>query len=162
MKKFITSILFVGLAITLLGTSTKEVKLPSSDTTVYAQKANKKVKWHKGTPKELRGNYEWGHNLKHPFSSSYSWWNESITSKKILSQSTGMPAIVGYNVRYCRLAFHRYELKYDIHKVYDSVPGGKNYKMYIEKKGNKIFDPTVKKGRTYLHKVNHRVFKKSF
>jgi len=158
MKKFITSILFVGLAVMLLGTSTEKVKLPTSSTTVYAKKIHKKPKWHKGTPKELRGNYEWGHNLKHPFSSSYSWAHKSINSRRIVSQSIGMPFTFGCNVRYQRLAPHRYLLKYDIPK-HGTVARVKNWKEYIEKKGDKIFNPTVKKERIYLHKVNHPVIK---
>jgi len=154
MKRFIKSVSFVGLAVILLGAGVETVNLPSNTTTVYAKKTSKKAKWHKGTPKELRGKYKWGRNTKHPLASNFDWSQKIISSKNIDTYYKGMSGIYGYNIKYRRLASHRYELKYDVHKN-GLVRGRKNQKEYIEKKGNKIFDPTAKKGRIYYHKVKH-------
>ena len=59
MKKFIKWICFIGAAILLVSIGSNTVNLPVNTATVYAKKAAKKSKWHKGMPKALWGKYEW-------------------------------------------------------------------------------------------------------
>ena len=84
-KKLISKL---AIACALLGGATATLANASEtaliiNTVAHANTVTKKYIWHKGTPKELRGNYQIIHNAKHPLSSKYSWAVWTSTAKQV-------------------------------------------------------------------------------
>ena len=73
----------LSLVSLLLVNNSTEINILPRTTTVYAHKSHKKIKWHKGTPKELRGHYKIIRNAKHTLSPKYFWAEWTITEKKV-------------------------------------------------------------------------------
>lgn len=155
MKKNLKPIILIGLVGILFAVHSENMNF-QNEMTAYAGTINKKSKWHKGTPKELRGNYEWI-NHKNPNGASNSWAVVRITLHGFHHEGQGMPAHIGYNAKYRRIGRHKYLLKQDVAKN-GLVLGGKNYKIYIEKKKNKLFFSYTKNERSnYFSKVKKNV-----
>lgn len=93
--------------------------------------AAKKVKWHKGTPKALRGNYEtkkYGADLMEVY---------RIKAKSFWFWGSGMPVQDGHNVYYRSLGHHRYIIRCDIPRN-GGFRGAKNAKTEISKIGKTL------------------------
>lgn len=158
-KKFITKL---AIAFALLDGATAILANASEtaltiNTVAHANTVTKKYIWHKGTPKELRGNYQIIHNAKHPLSPKYFWAFWTITAKQVNFDEMNWPTRLGYKVRYRYIGPHRYELKYNIQKN-GYIVGTKNYRSYLGKKGKNLISYAnnyTTKGNVY-HKAKKR------
>jgi len=87
--------------------------------------------WHKGIPREIRGNFEtkeYGANLT---------MGCTFRAKSLVFGASGMPTQVGYNVHYKKLHRHSYLLRYDAHA--DGLfKGGKKLKMPVKRVGKNL------------------------
>lgn len=130
--------------------------LPSEES-VYASTITKKSKWHRGTPKELRGKYEIVHDAKHPLSIKYYWAKWEITARQVNFSEMNWPVRLGYSVKYRYISPHRYELKYNVRKN-GYILAIKNYRSYLGKKGSNLISYVSNKaimGNTY-HKAKKK------
>ncbi|GAW99577.1 hypothetical protein [Secundilactobacillus mixtipabuli] len=101
----------------------------AGSSTINAQA--KKVTWHRGTPKVLRGKYKtkkYGADLMAIY---------KINSKSTYYWASGMPIVNGYNLHYAKTSHNHYVLKYDAHRN-GIFKGGKNLKSSIVKVGKNI------------------------
>lgn len=158
MRKNLKPIILIGLVGIFFVVHSENINF-QNEMTAYASTINEKSKWHIGTPKELRGNYEWI-NHKSPNGYSNSWAFARVTLHGFHDCSQGMPAHIGYNAKYRRIGRHKYLLKQDEAKN-GLVLGGTDGSMYIEKKKNKLFFSFTKKAknerRRYFSKVKRNV-----
>ncbi|MFC6180982.1 hypothetical protein [Lactiplantibacillus daowaiensis] len=100
-------------------------------TQVMAAKHAKKVKWHKGTPKTLRGTYQtkkYGADLMAIC---------KIKAKSYWYWASGMPVQDGHNVYYRSLGHHRYMIRFDAPRN-GIFYGGKNLKTEVIKAGRNL------------------------
>ncbi|MCT4488407.1 hypothetical protein [Levilactobacillus parabrevis] len=129
MKKIVThSFLVAGAALMLVGfggTTTQAAQI-----TTYQHKSSK-VKWHKGTPKNVRGKFKTKH-----------YGADLMMETKIRAKSTwfwgsGMPIQKGYNVHYKKTGHNHYVIRYDAHAS-GMFKGGKKLTMSVNKVGKNI------------------------
>ncbi|MFC6208151.1 hypothetical protein [Levilactobacillus tongjiangensis] len=87
--------------------------------------------WHKGVPKEIRGNFgtkEYGASLT---------MGCTFRAKALVFGASGMPTQVGYNVHYKRLHRHSYLLRYDAY-ANGLFKGGRKLKMPVKRVGKNL------------------------
>lgn len=106
------------------------INVTTRPTQVLAAKHAKKVKWRKGTPKELRGNYEtkkYGADLMFI----------GLKPSRFGFGGSGMPVQDGHNVYYRSLGHHRYIIRCDMPRN-GGFRGAKNAKTEITKIGKML------------------------
>ena len=101
--------------------------------TITTQTSNvEAARWHRGTPKVLRGKYKthhYGADLMAIF---------TIRKNSIVSWQAGMPTLHGYHVRYKRLGKNKYLLKYNNKRFKNVFRGEKNVKTKVTKVGKRF------------------------
>lgn len=123
-------LLVVSATALFLGTGSTfaQAKAPIS----YAHThTTKKAKWHKGTPKALRGKYKTKH-----------YGADLMMIYKIRPKSTwfwgsGMPVVKGKNVHYRSLGHHRYVIR-ENQPANGGFRGEKNAKIKVTKVGHNL------------------------
>lgn len=108
------------LAVTFLG-------IASNQTTSCVQAA----RWHKGTPKVIRGKYKthkYGADLMATF---------TIRKNTVRYWAAGMPVLNGVHVKYRKLGKNKYQLKYDNKPSLPMYRGEKNVKQTFRKVGKR-------------------------
>ncbi|KRL94096.1 hypothetical protein FD28_GL000643 [Levilactobacillus hammesii DSM 16381] len=130
MKKTVTqTFLMAGAALMLVGFGGTTTQA-SQTSTSYQHKATK-VKWHKGTPKSVRGNFKtkkYGADLM---------METRIRAKSTWFWGSGMPIQKGYNVHYKKTGHNHYVIRYDAHAS-GMFKGGKKLTMSVNKVGKNI------------------------
>jgi len=127
--KRLTKLSLIVLGMTaLIGGNLNMTAQPSQ---AAKHKTTKKVKWHKGTPKALRGKYQTKH-FGADLMSQY-----KIGSKSVWYWSSGMPIITSSHVYYRSLGHHRYIVRYNAHWI-GGKGGEKNRKLSFHKIGKKL------------------------
>ncbi|MFC6180984.1 hypothetical protein [Lactiplantibacillus daowaiensis] len=126
--KRITKLLLIVFGTVLLVGGTGVTAQTSQAAT---HKTAKKVKWHKGTPKAVRGYYETKPDAA-GLASQY-----KIRARSVWYWHSGMPDITSSHVYYRSLGHHRYVIRYNAH-WYGGRGGQKNYELDVHKIGKKL------------------------
>lgn len=120
----LNGLIVVGVALTCFsfGGPTAQAK----QTGTYQHKTT--AKWHKGTPKRVRGKFKtkhYGADLQMVI---------KIHSKTIWFWGSGMPIQHGYNLHYKKTGHNKYVIRYDTHAS-GKYRGEKNLKVSSKKVG---------------------------
>lgn len=129
MMKKLTKHMLVALgvaALLLLGIGGTTAQ---ASTTTFQHKSAT-VKWHKGTPKSVRGKFKTKHY------GADLMMETKIRAKSIWFWGSGMPVQKGYNVHYKKTRHNHYVIRYDAHAS-GMFKGGKKLKMSVVKVGKK-------------------------
>ncbi|MFC6260327.1 hypothetical protein [Levilactobacillus fujinensis] len=113
-KQFLTALSIATLFVGVGGTTTQA-----------------KTKWHKGTPKTLRGKYK----TKQDSAGLMAIYK--IRAKSTWYWASGMSVQKGYNVHYESLGNKHYIIRYDAHKI-GNFNGGKKLEFSVTKVGKNI------------------------
>lgn len=121
-------VLVVGMAGLWLGVNGE---VAQAQTTTSYLHTTKTAKWHKGTPKALRGKYR----TKHYDADLMSIYK--VHAKSTWYWASGMPIVRGKNVHYQSLGHHHYVLRED-EPANGGFRGAKHVKIRLTKVGHNL------------------------
>lgn len=128
MKKIITqSLVAASAALMFVGFDGAQAQAGQTQP-MYPHKTVVKAKWHKGTPKKVRGKYKTKHY------DADLMMILKVRSKTIWFWASGMPIQHGYNVHYKKTGHNKYAIRYDNHAS-GNYRGDKNLKISAKKVG---------------------------